>query len=440
MGTRRGQIQRRALELIAANPAGFRYTQLARRIQEDFPEVPINTIYGSVWNLDALFPAQVGKPARGVFQAVEFKEAGLDPVVAEDELQAAGPDADPVERLNRLAQNLCEAKGVPRFTVRALLGWFGAERRDYDTVQSIRLALRDAGLHTTPDLEETHIDGEMVFTLAGRDSGMPLAASRDTDQSADDSAPDIQTARKLDPTYRVGVLAAANHTPTSVSPNDSISQSITLMIKHDCSQLPVMSGRDVRGTITWRSIGLALGLGRPAREVRDCIDNAVVIQYDASLFSAIETIYRTDYALIRHADNRIGGIVTSADLTLEFRDLAEPFLLLSEIERSIRLLLSEEFTVLELEEARDGRDPSRSVGSPDDLTFGEYIRLLERPENWDRLGLQLERAIVIRWLNEVRGIRNEVMHFNPDPLTAEQLVMLREFTRMFQTLRRCGAV
>lgn len=89
--TRREQIRKRALELIAAQPAGLRYSELTKLIHEAFPDIPVNTIHGNIWNLDAVFPDRVAKPARGVFQALEFreKEAQAETAVAQEEHQAA---------------------------------------------------------------------------------------------------------------------------------------------------------------------------------------------------------------------------------------------------------------------------------------------------------------------------------------------------------------
>jgi hypothetical protein len=45
------------------------------------------------------------------------------------------------------------------------------------------------------------------------------------------------------------------------------------------------------------------------------------------------------------------------------------------------------------------------------LTFGEYVRIIERPENWNQLGLPFDRVTVVRNLREVNDVRNDVMHF-----------------------------
>lgn len=70
--TRKEIIQRKAVEILDANPKGIRYTDLVAQIAEALPEIPKNTVHGNVWKLDVLLPAQVYKPARGVTRARTF--------------------------------------------------------------------------------------------------------------------------------------------------------------------------------------------------------------------------------------------------------------------------------------------------------------------------------------------------------------------------------
>jgi len=213
------------------------------------------------------------------------------------------------------------------------------------------------------------------------------------------------------------------------------------MIKKDFSQLPVMEGpRSLKGVVSWASIARRQCLGVPASRVRDCTDPAHVLELGTPLFAAIESIYRHDYALVRHPDNRIGGIVTTADLSLEFHALAEPFLLIGEIENHLRRLISTRFSLDELKAAKNSTDENREVTAVDDLTLGEYIRFLQSEDKWKRLSLRLDRAQFIKWLKDVRDVRNDVMHFDPDPVSADRLQLLREVANMMQTLLRVGAV
>ena len=74
MATRREKIIAKAIEILKSNPDGIRYSILVRKISQEFPEIPVNTIHGTVWNLETRVPNEVYKPARGLFRHVEFRE------------------------------------------------------------------------------------------------------------------------------------------------------------------------------------------------------------------------------------------------------------------------------------------------------------------------------------------------------------------------------
>src|SRR2546429_676360 len=81
------------------------------------------------------------------------------------------------------------------------------------------------------------------------------------------------------------------------------------------------------------------------------------------------------------------------------------------------------------------KDVDRKVKSASNLTFGEYIELLQQPANWQSIGYNLSRKTFIAEMIEVRKIRNEVMHFHPDPLTKEELDYLRRVANMMRGLK-----
>jgi hypothetical protein len=121
---------------------------------------------------------------------------------------------------------------------------------------------------------------------------------------------------------------------------------------------------------------------------------------------------------------------------VQFRQLSEPFLLLSEIENLLRLLIEGRFAVDELKSCVDEGDLDRTVSGVADLTFGEYIRLLEKPERWTKFGVAVDRATFCKALDDVRRIRNDVMHFDPDGVPPSDLERLRDYTRFLNRLRR----
>jgi predicted transcriptional regulator len=238
-----------------------------------------------------------------------------------------------------------------------------------------------------------------------------------------------------DPTYRISKLAAASNKPVSVAPDQSLQTATTLMLTHDFSQLPVMtSDYDVKGIITWKSIGIRLALGTKGSCVREFMEHHQEIPAAFSLINAIPIIVQSQYVLIR-GQGRITGIVTASDLSLQFQQLAEPFLLLGEIENHIRLIIGDKFSPAELSDIRDSEDSNREVNSIYDLTFGQYIRLLQNPDKWMKINLSIDRVAFCDQLDTVRKIRNDVMHFNPDPMKAEDLQLLRDFLSFLQLLQ-----
>ena len=76
--TRRSKIIKKALEILENNPNGVRYSELMILISEAFPEIPINTIKGSIWDLDKKFSDKVYKPARGIFISNKFKDLEME--------------------------------------------------------------------------------------------------------------------------------------------------------------------------------------------------------------------------------------------------------------------------------------------------------------------------------------------------------------------------
>ena len=74
MSTRRDKIISKAIEILKSSPNGVRYSELVRTIHDIFPEIPVNTIHGTVWNLDTRIPKEVYKAARGIFRHITFRE------------------------------------------------------------------------------------------------------------------------------------------------------------------------------------------------------------------------------------------------------------------------------------------------------------------------------------------------------------------------------
>jgi CBS domain-containing protein len=333
-------------------------------------------------------------------------------------------------------------------TTRTLLAWFGAQRRGYRVVHQIRRALRELGLATEPDFRFSWLDGAIHFLaeepevdleaegqITEQPAAAPAAEEPALAQQAPEAMPHLVGGAVADPTHRIGQLDAANRGVVFVAPNDSIERAITLLLANNYSQLPVMtSSREVKGMVTWESIGRRLLLAGSCARVYDCMGRHHEIGADDSLFAAIPEIVEYQYVLVRAADKQITGIVTAADLSVQFRQLAEPFLLLGEIENQIRRLIEHRFTEEELAAGKDPGDTERTIASVADLSLGECVRLLENEERWQKLGLRIDRGEFVKEAHRIRTIRNDVMHFEPDPMSVDELSLLRRFAEFLSTL------
>lgn len=342
-------------------------------------------------------------------------------------------------QLQELAAQVTEGQRRTE-TVRTLLSWFGFERRGYGKVRHIRKALKHVKLRTEPDFEEAWIDAEISFMPRPKpapNGSEPGTAVEAEDTSAAATAEDssfVTGKTAEDPT--VGRLDSANRAPVSVKPDESVQTATTLMLLHDYSQLPVMTSEfTVKGLFSWKSLGQRLALGHKGDSVRDCMDPAFEINASASLFEAIRLIVEHDCILVRSAENKITGIVTTADLSEQFAKLGEPFLLLGQTENRIRHLIAGKFTKKELKEARDPADADREVEEVSDLTLGECLRLLQEPKRWEKIGIKVDRERFTNELDTIRQIRNDVMHFDPDGVGDEALATLRRFASFLQRLR-----
>lgn len=59
MATRRELITSRVFDFLKENPDGYRYSAIVKRISELLPEIPVNTIHGTVWDLDIQYPEKI---------------------------------------------------------------------------------------------------------------------------------------------------------------------------------------------------------------------------------------------------------------------------------------------------------------------------------------------------------------------------------------------
>jgi predicted transcriptional regulator len=228
-----------------------------------------------------------------------------------------------------------------------------------------------------------------------------------------------------------------------VKPTEGIKTATTLMARDGLSHLPVMEheNRDIMGVVSWQSIVDTI-TQRPEigmdGVVSEYLRKAIEIDADDLFLEGIQRIERHQYAVVIDRDGRrrrILGVLTAKNLTATLQLLTEPFLMIRDIELHIRSLIlgvatEDDFKKLESE--------GRRIETVWDLTFGDYPRLFNEAF-WDKLCVVADRKLVVQWLDEIRLIRNVVMHFDPDGLDPDRLNRLRStsaFLLGLQPMRR----
>ena len=359
------------------------------------------------------------------------------------------------EPLQRIAEQVASGER-PQYTVRTVLSWYQYQRRSRYALREIDSDLIYLDLGTIPHVDWTYLDGLVKFMPRQDAIKIDPLAYHEEVQAAVSTAQEPPTSKTLtfavdayiktgdapsksgiDPTYRIGRLEMANRRPIFVPPDATIDQAITLMLKHDYSQLPVMTGeRSVKGFFSWKSYGSRRSLGYAGNLVRETMDDCHRVSVNDSIFYVVKLMQDHDCVLVENETGAVTGIITPYDISVTFGQLGEPFLILGEIENHIRTLIEGKFTTEELATARDPLDEHRKVESVADLTFGEYIRLLESPDRWNKLALALDRSTFVKDLEEVRGIRNDVMHFDPEGIDDNDLKKLRDFVGFLRRIQR----
>jgi predicted transcriptional regulator len=394
------------------------------------------------------------------------------------------------ETLKDIASQI-EATGKPRrMTVRGLLAAIGQERRGKHVSKALRTLLRRSRLKVEPDFDSVHIDAEVTLTI-GPKLGRPFK-ERNGDPSGDQTTPqeksefaqasvEAQTTvncdadrllvpqeepggdptselenavlvcddstetdsafeeREVIVTVRQGIPALAQP-PLQLRRNEAIFSALTQMNDQNLALLIVTNGTRgmVEGILSWQSYGKAMLSGKQCQTVGDCLSRDFgEVREDKPLFDAVREVIRHGVVVVRARDGTLCGVVTQRDAAEVFVDLAEPFLFLGQIENHLRELVKRmrlpKAELLKLVDERDAARADRTT-KVDNLTLGELIRAIENPANWDRLGLNHDRTIILQRLHRVRDIRNKVMHFDADPLLPSDKSYLTETRRILQEM------
>jgi CBS domain-containing protein len=302
-----------------------------------------------------------------------------------------------------------------------LLAPFGHSVRSPRAMLDVTCALESAGLTTDPPLNLVE-DRRQVLRIVPIPQGPPDIGAQDETLSAPaEDVPDEDI--PVQASMLVGDLPSAVAGVRDVSLDDTMAYAETLMLMDRYSQLAVVHDGQLRGVVTWESISAAKALGK--LELRAALDpKPEMVQADDDLLKQVPRIRTSGFALVVGGNHLPIGIVTTADLADQFVNLANPFVVISEIERRLRRIIG---AVCTIEQIKKKAKYKKKTHSADDLTFGDYQTIFADPALWSLFDWKIHQTVFVEKLDRVRDIRNEVMHFKPEPLSTENAAALSTF-------------
>lgn len=243
------------------------------------------------------------------------------------------------------------------------------------------------------------------------------------------------------PFQDVGRIFPGEVTLTSIEPSATVTEALRIMVGNRFSQLPVVSNGVVRGVFSHWSLAHHL-LDSPTLAphqlfVEDVMEPLPYVTVQDSLDTVLEHLNRHDAVLVT-SPHGLQAVATATDVLNYFDRVARPFVLLQEIELSLRALLRGCLTDAELEacanyalSSKYGGDVSRVPSRLEDMSFEEYRTIVSAKENWPYFEgvLGRSRELVASKLSRVRDIRNAIFHFR-EPVSVldhETLTMTRNW-------------
>lgn len=318
-------------------------------------------------------------------------------------------------------------------TVRDLISLWGAKGRGTTVVDSISTDLKEHRIRSLPSFEYGSLDSIVRLEQTERplfdfavDGSVP-GREDDIYESRIDAADttQVESASSRGEEYlSVGKIESSRVPVVSVTRATALEHAVTLMIRHDFSQIPVLNDQGgADGILSWESIAK-----NSVRGVTPTVDNSIarvtVLRLDDDLLQSIPVIINSGAVLVQDESGEIQGIITTADLSQKFQGMASPFLLMGECEKQLRRVIDSRFEVDELRQfVRNGRRASLEGAA--DMTLGDIQYFLKEEPNWTKMRWSMDHDQFIEWLDEVRIVRNEIAHFSPDPVDDERMTAVR---------------
>jgi predicted transcriptional regulator len=258
--------------------------------------------------------------------------------------------------------------------------------------------------------------------------------------------------------HRINRVLPIDQAPLKVQPDCRARDAIALMAEHRYSQVPVVSGDKVLGVFSYRSFAedVARTTLDELNQQKCAPGDLAVIEYleqfefarvTDEMSKVFEAIDRDDGVLVGDPEKLL-GVLTPMDFLRYLHRVANPFVVLSEIELALRALIRIALHPDDLAAVAKRALESIYQGRMDELplvleemTFEDYRSLLDFGETWNHFEpfFGTARKRVSGKLKEVRVIRNDVFHFRREITAADQKTLTTHRSWLLAMVQRAQA-
>lgn len=330
-----------------------------------------------------------------------------------------------MNKLESFFLEIQKGKKPKKVPTRNINEFYGVSRRGFRVIERVNSWLEKYELIMEPNFSSANIYGHVEI------KPIPTITLNS----------ELKKPKYLDAIPRIGIIKSSDLNNSEdgeskliyVRKEALIPEVISLMLLHNFSQIPILSSKkDVYGLVSWKSIGRALALGKSCITASDCYESVETINHDEPLFKVVKIVLEKEVVLVRDFKNEISGIVTATDVGEQFLILSEPFLLIEQIENFIRIILKDKLTFDDINKVLDLSKIEKEIKHLSDFTFGHYVRIFRNEELFKKIELKVDRVMLHEMLENTNKIRNEVMHFSPEAMDKNDLIILRTTQNFLQ--------
>lgn len=226
--------------------------------------------------------------------------------------------------------------------------------------------------------------------------------------------------------HMVNRILPEDQVVVSVSADTLAGEALKLMQKHNFSQLPVLEGNSVLGLFSYRAFALEVANSHDPKVNPTSLPVEEFLEHDKPQYARLSDEFRGLISILDKKDSvvvsgpeNLLGILTPMDVLCYFYDVASAYVLIEEIEVTLRALIDtcipdDNIFCFCISNALSAKYGDRVVPERlEEMTFDDYIALLRDGRNWQYFTTVFGecRVRTKTKLEPIRDLRNDVFHF-----------------------------